>query len=88
MKKSLAGFLLASAIAACAPKHSSFVQVDNVALGLKISDTFALGFSIQGAYSRNPDLNGLFGVTAGATFRPNARSARARRSPPYRTGTA
>ena len=33
MKKSLAGVLLASAIAACAPKHASFVQVDNVALG-------------------------------------------------------
>ncbi|MGO8996828.1 MAG: signal peptide peptidase SppA [Polyangiaceae bacterium] len=45
------------------------------ALGLKISDTFALGFSLQGAYSRNPDLNGLFGVTAGATFRPNTHFA-------------
>ncbi|HEX4455799.1 MAG TPA: OmpA family protein [Kofleriaceae bacterium] len=33
MKKRLAGFLLASALSACAPKHASFVQVDNVALG-------------------------------------------------------
>jgi hypothetical protein len=33
MKKRLAGFLLASALAACAPKHASFVQVDTVALG-------------------------------------------------------
>jgi protease-4 len=41
------------------------------ALGLKLSDTFALGFSLQSAFSHNPDINGLFGVTAGATFRPN-----------------
>ncbi|HEY1547082.1 MAG TPA: OmpA family protein [Kofleriaceae bacterium] len=33
MKKRLAGILLASAIAGCAPKHASFVQVDTVALG-------------------------------------------------------
>src|SRR4249919_567871 len=34
MKKSLAGFLLASALAfGCGPKHASFVHVDNVALG-------------------------------------------------------
>jgi hypothetical protein len=34
MKKRLAGFLLASALAfGCAPKHASFVKVDNVALG-------------------------------------------------------
>jgi hypothetical protein len=33
MKKVLAGFLLAAAIAACGPKHTSFVKVDDVALG-------------------------------------------------------
>ena len=33
MKKCLAGFLLAAAIAACGPKHVSFVKVDDVALG-------------------------------------------------------
>ena len=34
MKKRLAGFLLASALAfGCAPRHASFVKVDNVALG-------------------------------------------------------
>ena len=33
MKKRLAGFLLAAALAGCGPKHSSFVKVDNVALG-------------------------------------------------------
>jgi hypothetical protein len=33
MKKTLAGFLLAAALAGCGPKHSSFVHVDNVALG-------------------------------------------------------
>jgi len=34
MKKTLAGFLLASALAiGCGPKHASFVQVDNIGLG-------------------------------------------------------
>ncbi len=33
MKKTLAGFLLAAAIAGCGPKHASFVKVDDVALG-------------------------------------------------------
>ena len=33
MKKSFAGILLAAALAACGPKHASFVKVDNVALG-------------------------------------------------------
>jgi hypothetical protein len=33
MKKHLAGFLLAAAVAACGPKHASFVKVDDVALG-------------------------------------------------------
>ena len=33
MRKRLAGFLLGFAIAACGPRHSSFVKVDDVALG-------------------------------------------------------
>jgi hypothetical protein len=33
MKKRLAGFLLAAAMAACGPRHASFVKVDHVALG-------------------------------------------------------
>jgi hypothetical protein len=33
MKKRLAGFLLAAAVAGCGPKHASFVKVDDVALG-------------------------------------------------------
>ena len=33
MKKILAGFLLAAALAGCGPKHANFVKVDNVALG-------------------------------------------------------
>ncbi len=33
MRKSLAGFLLAAALAGCGPKHASFVKVDDVALG-------------------------------------------------------
>jgi outer membrane protein OmpA-like peptidoglycan-associated protein len=33
MKKRLAGFLLAAALAGCGPKHATFVKVDNVALG-------------------------------------------------------
>ncbi len=33
MKKLLAGFLFASALSACGPKHATFVKVDDVALG-------------------------------------------------------
>jgi hypothetical protein len=33
MRKRLAGFLLASALGACGPKHANFVKVDDVALG-------------------------------------------------------
>jgi len=33
MRKVLAGLLLSAAVAACTPKHASFVKVDNVALG-------------------------------------------------------
>ena len=40
-------------------------------LGWKISDAFSLGISLQQSFSHNPDLNGLFGVTAALTYRPN-----------------
>jgi hypothetical protein len=33
MKKVLAGMLMSAALAACSPKHATFVKVDNVALG-------------------------------------------------------
>src|SRR6478736_3603101 len=33
MKKRLAGLLMTAALGACGPKHSTFVHVDNVALG-------------------------------------------------------
>src|SRR5438132_5611068 len=33
MRKRLASFLLATALAGCGPKHTNFVKVDNVALG-------------------------------------------------------
>jgi hypothetical protein len=33
MRKRVAGFLLAAALAGCGPKHASYVKVDNVALG-------------------------------------------------------
>jgi len=33
MRKTLAGFLLAAALAGCGPKHASYVKVDDVALG-------------------------------------------------------
>jgi hypothetical protein len=33
IRKRLAGFLLAAALAGCGPKHASYVKVDNVALG-------------------------------------------------------
>jgi protease-4 len=41
-------------------------------VGWKLSDMFALGFSLQHLYSTNPDLNGLNGVSIGATLRPNS----------------
>ena len=40
-------------------------------LGLQLSDAFALGFSMQRSYSQNPDLDGLFGLSVSATYRPN-----------------
>ena len=33
MRKTLGGLLLAAALAACGPRHASYVKVDNVALG-------------------------------------------------------
>ena len=45
------------------------------ALGWKLGDAFAIGVSLQNAYSRNPDLNGLFGASIGATLRPNSHFA-------------
>lgn len=44
-------------------------------LGIKFSDAFAFGASIQRSYSVNSYTNGLFGVTAGLTYRPNTHVA-------------
>ena len=41
------------------------------AVGYKFSDKWAVGGSVQRSYSTNSYLDGLFGVTAGATLRPN-----------------
>ncbi len=41
------------------------------ALGLKVGDALAFGASLQSSFSTNPDLNGLVGVSFGATLRPN-----------------
>jgi protease-4 len=40
-------------------------------LGLKLGDGLAFGASLQRSYSRNPDLGGLFGITASLSYRPN-----------------
>lgn len=40
-------------------------------LGYKISDRLAVGASIQRSYSANPYTSGLFGITAGLSYRPN-----------------
>lgn len=40
-------------------------------LGYKASERFALGMSLQRSYSVNSYTNGLFGITASATFRPS-----------------
>ncbi|HEX7665306.1 MAG TPA: S49 family peptidase, partial [Polyangiaceae bacterium] len=45
------------------------------ALGWKISDMFAFGVSLERSYSVDSYLNGLFGVSAGLTFRPNTHFA-------------
>ena len=42
------------------------------ALGLRFSDTFALGASVQRSYSANLYTDGLWGITAAATYRPNS----------------
>lgn len=39
-------------------------------LGYRASSTFMLGGSIQGSYSSNPYTDGLFGISAGASWRP------------------
>jgi protease-4 len=44
-------------------------------LGWKLGDTLAFGFSLERSYSTSSYLNGLFGITAGVTFRPNSRFA-------------
>jgi len=40
-------------------------------LGYQASPQLAVGMSIQGSYSSNPYTAGLFGITAGASYRPN-----------------
>ncbi len=39
-------------------------------LGYRVSPTFMLGASLQGTYSSNPYTDGLFGISAGASWRP------------------
>src|SRR6185436_10392853 len=55
MKKRLAGFLLAAAIAGCGPKHADFVKVDDVALGRVVIYRNGVAFyerraTVQGGY--------------------------------------
>jgi protease IV len=45
------------------------------ALGYKLGERLSLGVSLQRAYSSNAYVDGLFGVTAGVTFRPYTRFA-------------
>ncbi len=45
------------------------------ALGYKVSDRWALGASIQRSYSSSSYTDGLFGLTASASFRPNTHFA-------------
>ncbi len=45
------------------------------ALGWKINDMLAIGASVQRSYSVDSYLNGLLGITAGITFRPNTHFA-------------
>jgi protease-4 len=40
-------------------------------LGYNISPGLAIGASIQGTYSSNPYTSGLFGISAGVSYRPN-----------------
>lgn len=42
-------------------------------LGYKVSPTLQLGGSIQGSYSSNPYTDGMFGISAGASWRPYSR---------------
>jgi protease-4 len=41
-------------------------------LGLKLSDTLAVGLSLQRSYSTNAYTDGLFGISLAATYRPNS----------------
>jgi protease-4 len=41
------------------------------ALAYKLSDALAFGASIQRSFSSNPVTDGMFGISAGATFRPD-----------------
>ncbi len=45
------------------------------ALGWKLSDMFAVGVSLERSYSVDTYLDGLFGISAGLTFRPNTHFA-------------
>jgi protease-4 len=45
------------------------------ALALRLGERASLGFSIQHAYSANPFINGLNGVSAGLSWRPNSHFA-------------
>lgn len=42
-------------------------------LGFRISPVVQVGASLQGSYSSNPYTSGLFGVTAGVSYRPSTR---------------
>jgi len=44
-------------------------------LALKLGDRVAFGFSVDRSYSQNPYVEGLSGVTAGASWRPNSHFA-------------
>lgn len=42
-------------------------------LGYKLSSSLQVGASLQGTYSQNPYTDGLFGISAGASWRPYSR---------------
>jgi protease-4 len=42
-------------------------------VGYKVSERLQVGFSLQAAYSSNPLVDGLFGITAGLSYRPYRR---------------
>jgi protease-4 len=45
------------------------------ALAMRFGDRFSLGVSVQHAYSANPYISGMTGVTAGVSWRPNSHFA-------------